>query len=66
VAGYPPLRPKFDSGLNNVGSAVERAALGQVFSEYYGFLCQSFIPLIVPQLSTSIILGWYNTPKWQQ
>jgi hypothetical protein len=25
-----------------VGFVVDKAALGQVFSEYFGFLCQSF------------------------
>jgi hypothetical protein len=57
---------------------VDRAAQGQVFCEYFGFLCHSFIhsfihsfmhsfmhlfiPLIPAQLSPSIIQGWYNRP----
>jgi hypothetical protein len=28
-----------------------REALGQVFSEYFGFPCHSFIPLVAPQTS---------------
>jgi hypothetical protein len=41
VAGFPPWRPGFASG-QHVGFVVDNAALGQVFSEYFGFLCQSF------------------------
>jgi hypothetical protein len=41
---------------------VESAALGQVFSEYFGFLCQSFIPLIAPQSLPFIIQGWDSMP----
>jgi hypothetical protein len=29
-----------------VGFVVDKAALGQVFSEYFGFLCQSFHQLL--------------------
>jgi hypothetical protein len=28
--------------MQHVGFVVDKAALGQVFSEYFGFLCQSF------------------------
>jgi hypothetical protein len=41
---------------------MERAALGQVFSEYFGFPCHSFIPLIGPQTLPSIVKGWGNRP----
>jgi hypothetical protein len=41
VAGFPPRRPGFASG-QNVGFVMDKAALGQVFSEYFGFPCQSF------------------------
>jgi hypothetical protein len=34
----------------------------QVFSKYLSFPCHSFIPLIVPQPSSSIIWSWYNRP----
>jgi hypothetical protein len=37
----PPRRPGFASG-QHVGFVVDKAALGQVFSEYFGFPCQSF------------------------
>jgi hypothetical protein len=46
-----------------VGSVVDRAAEGKVSTEYFGYPCHSFIPLIVPQLSSpSIIRGWNNMP----
>jgi hypothetical protein len=43
----------------NVGFVVDKAALGQVFSECFGFPCQ-----IIPQKFTIIIinLGWHNRP----
>jgi hypothetical protein len=41
VAGFPPWRPGFASG-QHVVFVVDKAALGQVFSEYFGFPCQSF------------------------
>jgi hypothetical protein len=42
-----------------MGSVVDRAALGQVLAEYFGFPSLSFIPLIVPQSSSSSInQGW--------
>jgi hypothetical protein len=40
-AGFPPRRPGFAYG-QRVGFVVDKAALGQVFSEYFGFPCQSF------------------------
>jgi hypothetical protein len=40
VAGFPPLRPGFASG-QHVGLVVDKAALRQVFSEYFGFPSQS-------------------------
>jgi hypothetical protein len=39
-----------------VGFVVDKAALGQVFSEYFGFLCQSFHQF----LHHHIIRGWHN------
>jgi hypothetical protein len=41
IAGFTPQRPGFTSG-QHVGFVVDKAALGQVFSEYFGFPCQSF------------------------
>jgi hypothetical protein len=40
VAGFPPRRPGFASG-QHVGFVVDKAAMGQVFSEYFIFPCQS-------------------------
>jgi hypothetical protein len=39
VAGFPP-RPGFQLRSCHVGFVVNKMALGQVFSEYLGFLCQ--------------------------
>jgi hypothetical protein len=36
---FPPRRPGFAYG-QHVGFVVDKAALGQVFSEYFGFPCQ--------------------------
>jgi hypothetical protein len=41
VAGFPPRRPGFDPRSDHVGFVVDKVALGQVFSEYFGFPCQS-------------------------
>jgi hypothetical protein len=41
---------------------VDKVALGQVFSEYFGFPCPIFIPPISPQSPSPIIRGWYNRP----
>jgi hypothetical protein len=40
-AGFPPRRPGFAYG-QHVGFVMDKASLGQVFSEYFGFPCQSF------------------------
>jgi hypothetical protein len=40
VAGFPPRRPEFEPGSGHVGFVV-KMALGQVFSEYFSFPCQS-------------------------
>jgi hypothetical protein len=45
-----------------VGFVVDKVALGQVFSEYFGFPCTIFIPSISPQSPSPIIRGWYNRP----
>jgi hypothetical protein len=39
VAGFPPRRPRFEPGPGYMGFVVDKVALGQVFSEYFGFLC---------------------------
>jgi hypothetical protein len=43
--GFPQRRPGFAYG-QHVGFVVDKAALGQVFSEYLGFPCQSFHPFL--------------------
>jgi hypothetical protein len=40
-AGFPPRRPGFASG-HHVGFVVDKAALGQVFSEYFSSPYKSF------------------------
>jgi hypothetical protein len=45
-----------------VGFVVDKVALGQVFSEYFGFTLPIFIPQISPQSASPIIRGWYNRP----
>jgi hypothetical protein len=49
-----------------VGFVVDKvAALGQAFSEYFGFPCPIFIPPIAPQ--STIIWGLYKIgQKWSQ
>jgi hypothetical protein len=36
----PRFEPRFEPRSGHVGSVVDKVALGQVFSEYFGFLCQ--------------------------
>jgi hypothetical protein len=44
---FPPWRPGFEPGSGRVVLfVVDKVALGQVFSEYFGFPCQSFYPLL--------------------
>jgi hypothetical protein len=40
VAGVPQRRPGFDPRSGHVGFVVDKVALGQVFSEYFGFPSQ--------------------------
>jgi hypothetical protein len=40
VAGFPPRRPCFEPESSHVEFVVDEVALGQVFSEYFGFPCQ--------------------------
>jgi hypothetical protein len=49
-AGFPPRRPGFACG-QHVGFVLDKAALGQVFSEYFGFPCQFFPPISPLSLS---------------
>jgi hypothetical protein len=46
-----------------VGFVVDKVALGQVFSDYFGFPpLPIFIPPISPQSPSPIVWGWYNRP----
>jgi hypothetical protein len=54
------------SGSSQVGFVVDKMALGQVFSEYYGFPCQSSFLPIAPQSPSSIIWGCTIGQKWPQ
>jgi hypothetical protein len=45
-----------------VGFVVDRETLQLFSSEYFGFPCKSFTPLIAPQSSPSIIQSWYTRP----
>jgi hypothetical protein len=40
VAGFPGPRPEFESMSGHVGFVVDKVALGQVPSEYFGFPSQ--------------------------
>jgi hypothetical protein len=40
VAGFPTKRRYFEPGLGHMGFVVDKVTLGQVFSEYFGFLSQ--------------------------
>jgi hypothetical protein len=41
LAGFPPRRPGFEPGSGHVEFVVDKVAMGQVFSEYFGLPCQS-------------------------
>jgi hypothetical protein len=41
VAGFPPRRSGFKPGPGHVEFVVDKVAQRQVFSEYFGFPCQS-------------------------
>jgi hypothetical protein len=53
VAGFPPRRPGFYHKSSNMGFVVDKVALWQVFSQYFGFPCQfSFHQLLHTHLSS--------------
>jgi hypothetical protein len=62
VAGFPLRRPGFDPRSGHVGFVVDKAALGQFFSKYFGFPFQFSIHPLLHISSSSIIRGWYNRP----
>jgi hypothetical protein len=45
-----------------VGFVVDKVTLGQIFSEYFGFPCQSSFHQFFPQSPSPIIRGLYNRP----
>jgi hypothetical protein len=53
-------------GLVTWDFVVDKVALGQVFSEYFGFPCQISIPPIAPKIILIHHRGLYNRPKWPQ
>jgi hypothetical protein len=58
--------PGFEPGSGHVGFVVDKVALGQVFSEYFGFPCQSLFHKLLhnhPHLSSgACTIG----QKWPQ
>jgi hypothetical protein len=75
VAGFPPRRPGFDPRSGLVGFVVDKVALRQVFSEYFGFPCQfSFHRMLhthhhlssragtISQTVTDVLSGLYVAP----
>jgi hypothetical protein len=56
----------FEAGSGHVGFVVDKVVLGQVFSEYFGFPCQSSFHQLLhnhPHLSSrACTIG----PKWPQ
>jgi hypothetical protein len=49
VAGFPSRGPGFAPECGHVGFVVDKLALGQVFSKYFGFPCQlSFHQILHP------------------
>jgi hypothetical protein len=53
VAGFPQRRHGFEARSGNVGFVVDKVALGQGFSKYFGFPCQfSFHQMLHTHLSS--------------
>jgi hypothetical protein len=57
VAGFSPPRSGFDPGPNHV-------ELGQVFSEYFGFPCHSFIHSSPTDTKITVIYNSYVSKPW--
>jgi hypothetical protein len=70
VAGFSPRRLVFDPRSDDVGSVVDKVALGQVFLLVLRFPMPVLIPPNAPY--SSVIRDWYNRPisgqstKWTQ
>jgi hypothetical protein len=59
VAGFPPRQRGFEPGSGQVGFVVDKVALEQVFSEYFGFPYQSSFYQILHSHNHG---GKYNMP----
>jgi hypothetical protein len=63
----PPGRPGFESAPSHVRSVVDRAAMGQVLSKYFGFPCHPVITLTTPHhqhlSSRASTIGLINGPQ---
>jgi hypothetical protein len=67
VAGFPPRRPGFEPGSGHLGFVVDKVALGQVFSEYFGFPCQSSFHQLLhshPHLSSGVCTIGQKWPQY--
>jgi hypothetical protein len=63
---FPQRRPGFDPGSGQVWFVVDKVTLGQVFSEYFGFPCQSsFHQLLHNHPHLSSVAGTIGQ-KWPQ
>jgi hypothetical protein len=60
VAGFPRRRPEFNPRSSDVGVVVDKVALGQSSSEYFGYYQPILIPPNAPV--SSIIRDSYNRP----
>jgi hypothetical protein len=49
VTGFPPRRPVFKPVSGHMGFVVDKATLGQVFSEYFDIPCRIFYRLFHTQ-----------------
>jgi hypothetical protein len=54
----PIVAPRFELRSGNVGFVLDKVTLGQVFSEYFGFPCQSSFHEILHHNHR----GWHNRP----
>jgi hypothetical protein len=51
LAGFSPRRPGFEPESDDVGFLVDKITLGQVFSDYFRFLCHSFLRIVADSVS---------------
>jgi hypothetical protein len=57
VAGFQSRWPGFDPGSGQVEFVVDKMTLGQVFSEYFGFSCQSLFHQLLHNHPHLLLLG---------